>query len=308
MAKLKEFVIALAKKAGYDTESPASKPFFDALGEVDVPEDIHKGIDNALISITDAKNNHTELKNHYQAQSLAGIDSSLEELMKDFELDEPTKQQILAERSTYKRVPTLARTLVELERKKAATTGGKDKQEIQKQIDELHTALRQEKEGRAKEKTEYENQRILDRISTKKNVLFSGLKTIHDELDPEVRYNILDTLVSKALQDNKAKLVLDDNGDISIIRNDGTTYHGENHQQIKPIQFIEQTLAKNKQIKVTPTAGQNPGNNNNGQVHQPAATTGNGGNNGSNYNTLIDRNKQALAELEAADKNGPFGA
>lgn len=304
--KLKDFITALAKKAGYDTESATAKPFFDALPDTEMPEDIHKGIDNALISLTDAKNNHTDIKNHYQAQSLAGIDSTIEELLKDFEVTDDIKQQILAERSTYKRVPTLARTLVELERKKAAATGGKDKQEIQKQIDELHASLKAEKEARAKEKQDYDNQRLQDRIATKKNVLYSGLKTIHDDLDPEVRYNILDTLINRALQDSKAKFVLDENGEFSLLRNDGTTYHGENHQQIKPMQFIEQALAKNKQIKVTPTNGQQNGNTN-GAVHQPTNSGTNGGNNGSNYNTLIDRNKQALAELEAADKNGPFG-
>lgn len=301
--KLKDFVTALAKKAGYDTESVTAKPFFDALPDTEMPEDIHKGIDNALISLTDAKNNHTELKNHYAAQSLVGIDSSLEDLIKDFEIDDQTKQIIQAERSTYKRVPLLARTLVELERKKAAATGGKDKQEIQKQIDDLHAAVKSEKEGRAREKTEYENQRLLDRIATKKNVLYSGLKTIHDELGPETRYKILDTLIQEALQESKAKFVLDDNGDFNILRNDGTTFHSENHQPIKPMQFIEQVLAKHKQIKVTPTNGHQNGNNNT-TVHQP--TNSGGGDEKNKQTAVIERNKQALADYDTAIKNGPF--
>lgn len=310
MVKLKDFITNLAKKAGYDVASDAAKPFFDALPETEVPEDIHKGIDNSLISLTDAKNNHPEIKNHYTGQTLSGVDAVLEELIKDFSLDEETKKQILSERSTFKRVPNLTRTLVELERKKLTTNSSKDKQEIQKQIDDLQAALKAEKEGRDADKQNFENQKKQDRINSRKNVLFSGLKTIHDELDPETKYSILDTLIQRALHDTGAKFEFDENGNFILLRNDGTNFYGENHQQIKPLQFIEQTLAKNKQIKVTQTSGQNTGNNSNGSAHQPPGSSNgtNGGNNGqTNYNTLVDRNKQALAEFDAATKNGTFG-
>jgi hypothetical protein len=309
MAKLKDFIIALAKKAGFDTENAAVKPFFDALGDADVPEDIHKGIDNSLISLTEAKNNHPELKNHYQAQSLAGVDTALEELMASFELGDDERKPILSERSTYKRVPLLTRAIVELDRKKNATHGSKDKQEIQKQIDELHQQLKAEKEARAQEKTQFDNQRLQDRINSKKNILFSGLKTIHDELDSETRYSILDTLVDKALRDSGAKFVFDEQGNFNLVRNDGTNYFGENHQQIKPQAFIEQVLAKSKQIKVSQTNGQQNGNNNNGQAHQPpaAGNGANGGNNGQSYSTLVDRNKQALDDYNKSVSTGAFG-
>lgn len=306
--KLKDFVTNLAKKAGYDVASDAAKPFFDALPDTEIPDDIHKGIDNSLISLTDAKNNHSEIKNHYTGQTLSGVDAVLEELIKDFSLDEETKKQILSERSTFKRVPILARTLVELERKKLSSTSGKDKAEIQKQIDDLQNSLKLEKEARAADKQGFDNQRKQDKINSRKNVLFSGLKTIHDELDPETRYSILDTLLTKALTDAGAKFEFDDNGNFILLRNDGTNFYGENHQQIKPLGFIEQTLAKSKQIKVTQTPGQQPGNTSNGSAHQPTSSgNGNGGNNDPKFNALIDRNKKALEEYNAAMQHGPFG-
>src|SRR6476620_8213466 len=165
MAKLKDFITQLAKKAGFDTTTDAAKPFFDALPDTDMPEDIHKGIDNALISLTEAKNNYPELKNHYTKQALDGMDKEFLTLIEDFQLDEPTRNKILGEKSTYKRGPMITREIVELERKKLSSTTGKDKQEIQKQIDDLQAQLKTTKEAAENERKTFENQRLQDRIN-----------------------------------------------------------------------------------------------------------------------------------------------
>lgn len=303
--KLKDFLSALAKKAGFDIESEAAKPFFAALPDVEVPDDVNKGIDNSLISLQDAKNNFPDIKNHYYKSALDGVDNELKTLMEDFKLEDPIRQEILGEKSSYKRVPLLARKLVELERQKLSSTTGKDKLEIQKQIDELHTQLAAAKTALENEKKSFETQRLQDRIQIKKNVLFSGLKTIHDELDPDIRYGILDTLVNSGLQGANAKLVLDDNGNLQLLRNDGTNFYGENNQQLKASQFIEQILAKNKQIKVTPTNGQS----NTGGTNNPAQPTNSGGgsDNKNKQQSLIDANAAALETYNKAMQNGQFG-
>lgn len=307
MAKLKDFITQLAKKAGFDTTTDAAKPFFDALPDTDMPEDIHKGIDNALISLTEATNNHREIKNHYTKQALDGMDKEYLSLIEDFQLDEPTKAEVLAEKSTYKRGPLLTRKIVELERKKLSSTTGKDKQEIQKQIDDLQNQLKITKEAAENERKSFENQRLQDRINNKKNVFFSGMKTIHDELDPETRYTIIDSQVQKELQDRQAKFALDEQGNVVLMRNDGTNYFGENHQQVKPLQFIEQVLAKNKQLKVTDSSstGSNGAKPQNGA--QPTSTSNNGAKDPQTQSAVINRNNQALADYEAASKTGAFG-
>lgn len=305
MVKLKDFLTQLAKKAGFDVTTEAAKPFFDALPDTEVPDDIHKGIDNSLISLTEAKNNHGELKSHYTKQALDGVDKEILTLLEDFQVDEPTRAEILAEKSTYKRGPVLTRKIVELERKKLGMNSGKDKQEIQKQIDELQGQLKTAKEQLEAEKTNFSNQRLQDKINMKKNVLYSGMKTVHDELDPETRNTILDSQITKSLQDNGVKLAFDDQGNFTLLRNDGTNYFGENHQQVKPLQFIEQVLAKNKQLRVTDSKGSNGATPQNGT--QPAASSGNGAKEPQSQSSLIERNKLALQEFENASKNGAFG-
>jgi hypothetical protein len=304
MAKLKDFLSTLAKKAGFDITSETAKPFFDSLPDTDVPDDVHKGIDNSLISLTAAKDNFPDLKNHYTKQALDGMDKVLSDLLEDFQVDEQTRAEILAEKNTYKRGPMLTRKIVELERKKLSSNSGKDRQEIQKQIDDLQAQLKTTKEQLEAEKKSFEQQRIQDKIQMKKNVLFSGIKTIHDELDPETRSTILDSQIQKALQDNGAKFVIDDQGNFTLLRTDGTNYFGENHQQIKPAQFIESILAKNKQLKVTDS--QNGANGTKPQNGSQPTGSG-GGSTDNKQSAVVDRNKQALAEFEAASKNGAFG-
>lgn len=304
--KLKDFVTKLAKKAGYDTASDGAKAFLESLNDVEVPEDVEKGIDNSLISLTEAKNNFPELKNHYTKQALDGMDKEFMTLIEDFQVDEPTKAEILSEKSTYKRGPLLMRKIVELDRKKNQSTSGKDKAEIQQQINDLQAQLKTTKELWENDKKSFENQRILDKINIKKNVLFSGLKTIHDDLDPETRFAILDAQLSKALQDKQGKLTLDEQGNVVLLRNDGTNFFGENHQQIVPAQFIEQTLAKNKQLKVTESSSGAPGTKpTNGT--QPAASSGGNGTKEQNQSAVINRNNQALQDYENAGKLNGFG-
>lgn len=292
--KLKDFVTGLARKAGYDITAAAVKPFFDGLPDVDVPDEVKVGVDNNLISITDAKNNHPDIKNYYQKQSLDSVDKVLNDLLDEFEVDEATKTEILAERSTYKRVPTLTKKLIELQTAKAAATGGKAKNDIQKEIDALHAAIAEEKKGRAADKKTYDDQLVGFKINSQISTLMNAHKTIHDEQDPEVKSMVINTIINKALQDNQAKFAFDETGKFTLLKNDGTNYYGENHQQITPAQFIEQTLAKTKQLKVSNgTGGANNNNNGNHQRKQDDSKP--------NPNaSVIDLNAQALKDYTAA--------
>lgn len=301
MPKLKDFLTALAKKAGMDTEGATVKDFFSALPETEVPEDVQKGIDNSLISLTDAKNNHPEIKNYYQKQSLDGVDKVLNDLLSEYELDETDKQEVINTRSTYQRVPLLTKKIADLITKKHAADP-KDKKAIQQEIDNLHTAIKAEKEGRAADKKEFERIRKDEKINGKKNILYSGAKTIHDDLDPDVRFNIIDSIIKKELQDNQAQFELGENGDTVLLKLDGTNYYGENHQQITPAKFIEQTLAKNKQLKVSSPNGSNGANTSQNRAYQPPVN-GNGQADKNPNAAVIDLNKQALRDIEAAAAN-----
>lgn len=243
--KLKDFLQAQAKKAGYQIPDG----ILDNAPDYEVADELTKGVDNGLISIADAKNNHPEIRNHYRTEALDTADKTLANVLKKYpELLED--EDIKGERSTYKRIELIAGKIDELVSKKSGAKPA-DKAEIQKQIDELHMQLKSANEGRAADKAEYEKS---FKDFKKKSGLINKLasfKTIHDELPGEVRATILETLINKELQDNDADLDFDDAGKWSLRKRDGSNFYGENHTQIGADDFIEKTLAKHKQLKVS---------------------------------------------------------
>lgn len=243
--KLKDFLLAQARKAGVQVTTE-----LDNVPEFDMPEDVAKGIDTSMISIQEAKNNHPEIKNHYQKQSLDTVDKVLQKVLEanpDLLDDEDLKN----ERSTYKRVELITSKIQTLADKKAGAGSNKQKDEIQKEIDALHAKIRELNETRESEKQSHQTALLDFKRKTQLSQLLSGQKTIHDELPSDVKTAILETLLNKELQDNNAKFDFDDSGRFILLKNDGTNFFGENHQQVLPDKFIEQTLAKHKQLKVS---------------------------------------------------------
>jgi gamma-glutamylcyclotransferase (GGCT)/AIG2-like uncharacterized protein YtfP len=243
--KLKDFLQQQAKKAGYQVPDG----ILDNAPDYEVSEELTKGLDNGLISLADAKNNHPEIRNHYRTEALDTADKTLANVLKKYpELAED--EDIKGERSTYKRIELIANKIDELVTKKSGSKPA-EKVEIQKQIDDLHAQLKAANDARTADKTAHE-QAFKD-FKKKSGLIqkLSSFKTIHDELPGEVRATILETLINKELQDNDADLDFDDAGKWNLRKRDGSNFYGENHTQIGADDFIEKTLAKHKQLKVS---------------------------------------------------------
>lgn len=279
MAKLNEFLQSIAKKAGINVEDDAVKAFFatEALAIIEVPETLQKPVDSSLISLTDAKNNHPDIKNYYTRQALDTLDKKVDAIMEQFGFSPDDVNEIKVEQSSYNKPALLAKKIQALEQKKA-NADKPDKAAIQKQIDDLHAGLRAEQEKTKKLETDYALKEKQLRISYKLQSLMGEHKTIYDELDPEVKYTTFQTLLNKRLQDNNAKLDFDDNGNFVLLKNDGTNYYGESNQQVNAKQFVEQTLSANKLLVTTkpPVNGANGANGSQSQNGQQGGAPANG--------------------------------
>lgn len=279
MAKtLGEFIFEIAKKAGVKEDHPKlielaqkkelfTDPFDDELDT---------SINAALISLRDAKNNHTEIRNHYHNQSLLPIDKIITKILDEAELDDNTKAGIIAETSTYKKVPMLLEAIKAAEGKKGVTDKEAQKK-YQKQIDDLHAEIRNEKADRAKDKEAFDNNMNQFKLDSAVDRMFEGYKTIYDELDPEVRTMTIRHLRQKELQDNQAEYAFDENNSIVLRKKDGTSFYGKDNQPVTPKAFAESILSKNKILKVTPAPAAGGGNpQNSGGPNPPNGGKGNG--------------------------------
>jgi hypothetical protein len=301
-----EFLHNLAKKAGMNPEDEHLKNFLlnGELLKITVPEEVEKGIDNKLISLTDAKNNHPEIKNHYQKQALDGIDKTINELLEEYQVDDEVKTLISGERSTYKRVPLLVNKIKELQEKKANTSGKTDKAEIQKEIDALHLQLKSAKDEVDKAKKEADERVKNVELRYAIDSELNPHKTIYDELDPAIKRQTLKAVLEKELQDNKVRFSIDENGSLTLIKEDGTNFYGDNHQQIAPKAFIEKTLSRHKLLKVSDQS-----QNGNGVTSQNGPSQPQGGQGGNkNYNKPVSSLvQQSLQDIQTNSQASVMG-
>lgn len=265
MAKqLGEFFVDIAKKSGINADDEALKTLL-ANGDFfkfELPDDLAKNIDTALISMKDAKNNHTDLKNHYTKQALDGLDSTINALLDELGIPEDMRNEIMLERSSYKRPAVLIRKVKELEQKKA-NADKPDKAAIQKELDGLHAQLRAATDKEKQLESDYAKKEVNLRRQYRLGSMLSGYKTVFDTLDAEVKNTTLQALIDKNLQDNNAQMTFDENGNFVLLKKDGTNFYGDNNQQINAQQYIEQILSRNKALITTqppPAAGATPPN------------------------------------------------
>lgn len=253
---LGDFLHDLFKKAGQDVNEAAIKEFLSNTAmTMEIPDTVARGLDNNLLSVADAKNNHPDIKNHYTKSALDGIDKVIEDILKD--MPEEVKAEVTGERSSYKRVSLIAAKIKELESKKAGAGKG-DKDVLQKQIDDLHKDLAAEKKAKDDLKKEFDGNLLKYRVESEQKTRFARYKTIYDDLDQEIKNTSINSILNKELQDKDAVLTYDDKGNFTLLKKDGSNFYGDNHQQVTPDQFIEQLLSRHKLLITTPKPGEKP--------------------------------------------------
>lgn len=220
-----------------------------------IPDDIASSVDNSLLTIAAATNNHPDVKKVYFAQAYNGLDAEINGLITEFALSDEVKNEIAAAGGSTKKAVTLVRKIKELS-EKAAPADKEDKKKLSDQIVELNNKLAAEIQKQTNLKTEYDNQLQQIKIKTKLGSMINGYKTVFDELDPVAKESAIDALLNKALQDSDAEFKFDEKGSLSLIKKDGTNLFGDNHTLVTPQSFIDKSLSKI--LKVTDPK---PGNN-----------------------------------------------
>jgi len=225
---------------------------YDGDLSAEIPDEIATSLDNNLLTIAAATNNHPQVKRVYFAQAYNGLDAEIESLASEFGLDETAIGELKGEQSSTKRAVALARKIKELESKKVGADAGKANT-LQTQITDLHSKLAEEHRKQSELKTTYEKQIKGIHIESKLDNLLSGYKTVYDELPSDAKQAAVRSLLSKSLQDSDAEFTFDERGNLSLIKKDGTNLFGDNHTQFTPQSFIDKSLSKI--LKVSEPAG-----------------------------------------------------
>lgn len=267
MVTLLDLLKKVAQKSGIKVDDEKVKAFFgnEDLNKIEIPEDVFKPIESQLISIAEAKNNHQDIKNHYTATALAGVDSTIDEAVTEFGLTDDDKNQLKVERSSFKRIKILGELIRKAEQAKALADKPNQKA-IQDQINALNDQVKAEKAAKQALVDEYTGKEKTMELRYAMDNLLLPHKTIHDNLAFKTKQMILQTLIQEDLRTKNLKFDFDDNHNLVLMRQDGTNYH-ENNEQVNAQQYVDKVLANNKQLAtpaapiIPPGPGGNPGNN-----------------------------------------------
>jgi predicted nucleic acid-binding protein len=246
MANLGEFLNALFTNAGVEIENDTLKNITTKSATVEIDQALVDKFNQNYLTLNSAKNN-PELKKHFYAVAMNGLDTELETTMTELSLTEDVINEIRGEKSSFKKASLLAKKIKSLEAEKSSATTKTDKAEIQAKIDSLNAEVvrvRAEKEQAVKEvEARYKNE-INDillsntfgsydfALPTSKDANVKLAKSLFMEEVTKKGYNI-------ALDNNEFKLVTADGMDVY-----------ENNQRVGFKDFTDRLLAQHKLLKV----------------------------------------------------------
>jgi hypothetical protein len=288
-----EFLTILLTKAGVKLDDDAIKAALAApeLSGVQIPDALITPIDNGLLSLQAAKNNHPEIGAYYKAQTLDGLDKELDRFVEDYKLPDDAKAELKAEKSSIKRAGLLAAKIKTLEEQKA-TSGKGEKDTLQQEINRLNAELRTEKEKQTGIQADHVKKLNELRMSHALGGLLGSYKTKFDELPASVKNSTLKAIIDNSLAADSAELTVDDAGQLIIRKKDGANLFGEDNVPYSPKTYLDKTLARDK-ILIVNDQNQNQNGNGkgasshtNGQQFQRNQNQNhnNGGGNGNNGN------------------------
>lgn len=246
MSKLAEVIKSVALQSGVaETEI---KELLDntALSSIELSDEVSTKLTAPRLSLDAAKNN-PDLKKHFTALALNGIDAEIERTATEHGLSAEEISEFKKLESTTKRIGAITKKVQALTELKA-TKPSADTEKLNKQIEELNNQIlgvRAEAENTIKQKDlSLEN----ERIDWTLNNILSNFEYATG-VDKEINVTVGKTLIGKALQEKGLKITRENNT-LVLKTAEGTDYF-ENNAKVGIQDFTTKTLANAKVLKAS---------------------------------------------------------
>jgi hypothetical protein len=256
MANLGEFLNALFLNAGVEVDNDTLKKIVTTTATSEIDQALVDKFNQSYLTINSAKNN-PELKKHFYAVAMNGLDTELDNTMLELGLTDDVVNEIKAEKSSFKKAALLAKKVKSLEVEKSSTGSKTEKAEIQAKIDALNAEIVRARDEKVKAVQEVEtsykskiNDILLNNVfgtyeyalPTSKDANVKLARTLFQEEVAKKGYNL-------ALENDEFKLVSQDGMDVY-----------ENNQRVGFKDFADRLLAQHNLLKTaqsTQSATQN---------------------------------------------------
>lgn len=245
--KINDLVTSLAKKVGYNIQLLAfpSETF-------EVPDDLSAALEAKLFT-EDAARNNPDLKKHFFKAALDGVDLNIQRIMDEMQLDEQSVGEITSVKSTYERIPVLAKKIRDLESQKASASKG-DKAALQEQINLLNSEKARLIQDKDKEIQEMQRKFEKDFTDNLLRNRISAAPLLVDQFGKEVMEDLAYKYVNQELTTQDARVV-QKNGVLKLVKasDEALDFYADN-KAISVSEFLDSVLAKYKLIQVNKPA------------------------------------------------------
>ncbi len=207
MAKFNEVLKTMVEQSGVSVSDETIKKILDnpALASIEVDDAVSNRLTANRFTLDAAKAN-PDLKKHFTALALNGVDAEVSKTILELELGDEVKNEIESQDTTFKKVSALAKKVKELEAKKAGTSKV-DKTKLEQEIEKLNNDIKTVKDSYTAEKTkllgDFENERINFEVDTFLNSFNFALPK---ETPAETVRDFGRSLINKAFTDKGVKL------------------------------------------------------------------------------------------------------
>lgn len=249
--KTGEFLNKLAVKSGI---AATDKHLMGLLSKSEfaneeIPDDLAKAIDEALMTEDAAKANPNVIKK-IKGETLNGADALVDRILKDFGYDDADIADIKSEKNTFSRIEKTANAIKLLEAKKAGANTNTDKAALQRQIEELNNKIRESVTTSEKTLADLKASHINELTNAELKALLAPKKfALPEDMDQRLKNDIALSAVNAELK-TKGLQIVNTNGALDIKRTDGTDAYDSTNRKIDVTNFVDGVLAQNKLLAV----------------------------------------------------------
>jgi hypothetical protein len=234
------------KKIGFDTTSDDVK----ALLEIDteVSDDIANKLDKGLLTLQAAKSN-SEVRNAIKAETLAGADSKLDELI--IELGLQPDENYAANKNTYEKIVQLTKLAHESGKKAGGTSNKQTADEFAKKEADYNKQIKDLKDGLFAKENEFKTTRDNDLTTFELQKILLGKDYVFPkEMDTNLKVTTALGAVQNELTKKGFSIKRNESGNLVIVNKEGQPAYSDTNEALEPINFIDGALAQNKLLKI----------------------------------------------------------
>lgn len=244
--KIKDVIKSIASQSGVSETEIKTLLDNTTLDSIEIEDAVSTKLVAPRLSLEAAKNN-PDLKKHFTALALNGIDAELERTATEHGLTAEEISELKALESTSKRVSAITKKVQALEAAKVGK-GTADTEKLNKQIEDLNNQIVSERNSKVSELAAKDASLENERIDWTLNSMLSNHEYA-TPVDKEINILTAKTLINKSIQEKGLKIVRENNN-LVLKTSEGTEYF-DNNVKVGVQDFTTKVLANAKLLKAS---------------------------------------------------------